>query len=99
MSRTTHISPGLFAAIRDGDMTQAQVARLTGVTKQAVKSAFRTFRARQAAQRSKQAMMAADGWLDYCIKIGFSHDDLSDLDRLWWQHHDENGNLIPRRAY
>lgn len=32
-------------------------------------------------------------WLVYCLSIGWRHDDLDDLEKLWWRHHDLNGNV------
>lgn len=34
-------------------------------------------------------------WLAYCKSIGWRDDQLDDLERLWWQWRDLNGNLKP----
>lgn len=35
-------------------------------------------------------------WLSYCLSIGFKKEDLDALEKLWWKHRDENGNLITK---
>ncbi len=32
-------------------------------------------------------------WLAYCLKIGWEKEHINALEKLWWKHHDENGNL------
>jgi hypothetical protein len=32
-------------------------------------------------------------WLAFCLKIGWQRSDLDRLEGLWWEHHDEYGNL------
>lgn len=33
-------------------------------------------------------------WLNYCLSIGYTKEQLDALEKIWWEHHDENGNLI-----
>jgi len=44
-----------------------------------------------------KAVMACAEWLKYCLSIGWRKSDLDDLQRIWWQWHDDDGNLIPRK--
>lgn len=34
-------------------------------------------------------------WLIYCLKMGWSEDQLDDLEIIWWRFHDKHGNLVP----
>lgn len=44
--------------------------------------------------RHHRAMLACAEWLAYCLEIGWLKSQLDDLERLWWQYHDDQGNLI-----
>ena len=33
-------------------------------------------------------------WLATCIKLGWGRECLDDLEKIWWKHHDEQGNLL-----
>jgi hypothetical protein len=100
MGRSSKIPDRLFAAVRDGDMTQSEAARQAGVSRQAFEQAFSTFRVSQVRQRSRRALAACTKWLRYCIDIGWSRAEIDDLERIWWRHHDEHGNLLKTpRAY
>jgi hypothetical protein len=46
--------------------------------------------------RSSKAIYACADWMSYCLKIGWRQSDLDDLQRLWWQWHDDDGKLIDR---
>jgi hypothetical protein len=37
-------------------------------------------------------------FLTFCLSIGWSRESLDLLERLWWEDHDHNGNLIDRSA-
>ena len=43
----------------------------------------------------KDAIIACARWLQACLELGWDQSDLDFLERLWWQHHDEHGNLSP----
>lgn len=77
----------------------AEAGRRIGVSRQAVEQQFLTFRAHQARNRAKMAVNAATHYIDYCRSIGFKENELDGMERLWWNWHDENGNLLkqPRR--
>lgn len=38
-------------------------------------------------------IMACAQWLSFCLSIGWVHSDLDELERIWWEHHDERGRL------
>jgi hypothetical protein len=42
-----------------------------------------------------KALRTCAEWLAYCLKLGWPKSDLNELEALWWQYHDENGNLFP----
>jgi hypothetical protein len=44
-------------------------------------------------ERTRQAIKACAEWLSYCISIGWSKSKLDELEKLWWKHHDPEGNL------
>jgi hypothetical protein len=48
--------------------------------------------------RSQRAIKLCAEWLSYCLSIGWSKDTLNDLENLWWQYHDERGNLKEFRS-
>lgn len=33
-------------------------------------------------------------WLDYCLKIGWPKSSLERLQELWWEYHDDEGNIM-----
>ena len=35
-------------------------------------------------------------WLIFCLSIGWKKEQLDALEKLWWEFHDENGNMIVR---
>lgn len=43
---------------------------------------------------TKYAVRVCAEWLAACLRMGWKRSDLDWLERLWWQWHDENGNLI-----
>jgi hypothetical protein len=44
-----------------------------------------------------KAMVACLEWLTYCLKIGWSISEYRRLEALWWEFHDDDGNLCPSR--
>lgn len=44
--------------------------------------------------QSGKAIMACGHWLAFCKSIGWQHSDLDELERIWWKHHDDNGNIL-----
>lgn len=44
--------------------------------------------------RTQRALRACAYWLSFCLKIGWSKESLDGLEKLWWRHHDDSGNLI-----
>ena len=40
-----------------------------------------------------RALNACAAWLAYCLSIGWSKSSLDKLEALWWEYHDEKGNL------
>jgi len=42
---------------------------------------------------SRKGIKLCAEWLAYCLKIGWSRDDLDRLEEVWWEYHDEDGNL------
>lgn len=42
--------------------------------------------------KTKGARKCAE-WLSYCLSIGWSKNQLDELEKLWWKYHDENGNI------
>ena len=43
---------------------------------------------------TNRALRACANWLAYCLKIGWPAKDIPRLEELWWQYHDERGNLL-----
>ncbi len=33
-------------------------------------------------------------WLAYCLDIGWDKSSIDGLEKLWWEHHDHNGNFV-----
>jgi hypothetical protein len=45
--------------------------------------------------RTLRATRACATWLAECLRLGWSRDQLDALEAIWWQFHDDQGNLIP----
>jgi hypothetical protein len=43
-------------------------------------------------QKTK-AIKKCSEWLVYCLEIGYDKSALDELQKLWWQHHNEDGTL------
>lgn len=43
--------------------------------------------------RTNKALMACARWLAYCIQIGWPAKDIERLEALWWEFHDDYGQL------
>jgi hypothetical protein len=41
-----------------------------------------------------KASIKCFAWLDYCQQIGWAKESLDRLQALWWEYHDDDGNLI-----
>lgn len=50
----------------------------------------------EAAMGIRRGIRMCAEWLAYCKSIGWRDDQLDDLERLWWQWRDLNGNLKPQ---
>jgi hypothetical protein len=48
-----------------------------------------------AEQRTQKAIRECGEWLVACLRMGWGKDSLDALEALWWEHHDERGNLKP----
>ena len=44
--------------------------------------------------RTRKAIRECAIWLSTCVRLGWRHKDLDLLEALWWQYHDEHGNLV-----
>ena len=44
--------------------------------------------------KTKKAIYNCANWLAYCLSIGWSKNDIDGLENLWWQYHDDQGNLV-----
>ena len=44
-------------------------------------------------EMSRKGIKLCAEWLAYCLKISWSRDDLDRLEEVWWEYHDEDGNL------
>ena len=44
-------------------------------------------------QRTRKAIQKCGEWLALCLRLGWSRDQLDALEALWWEHHNECGNL------
>lgn len=42
---------------------------------------------------TRKAILKCAQWLQYCVSIGWPKSDLDALEMMWWQYHDDNGNL------
>jgi hypothetical protein len=47
--------------------------------------------------KTQKAIIQCAGWLRYCLEIGWQKSDLDALENLWWEYHDERGNLKVKR--
>jgi hypothetical protein len=45
-------------------------------------------------EKSSQAVKKCFEWLKWCLDNGWPRTALDDLEKLWWQYHDEHGELI-----
>lgn len=45
--------------------------------------------------RTQRAIQSCGEWLAACLKAGWARHDLDALEHLWWENHDERGNLKP----
>jgi hypothetical protein len=41
-----------------------------------------------------EALEQCQKWLRDCLRLGWRNRDLTDLEKLWWEYHDQNGNPI-----
>lgn len=46
------------------------------------------------ALRSLRAIKACAAWMSHCLSIGWKREHLDALQALWWQWHDDDGNLL-----
>lgn len=44
--------------------------------------------------RTRQAIQKCTEWLSSCVNIGWPKRDLDALEKIWWDHRDNNGNII-----
>ena len=42
---------------------------------------------------TRRAIKACAAWLAFCLQIGWERSKLNALERIWWQHHDDDGRL------
>lgn len=47
--------------------------------------------------RTRRAIVGCGYWLAECLRLGWDRSDLDWLEALWWQYHDDNGQLISAR--
>ena len=43
--------------------------------------------------RTRKAIVKCHEWLSYCLSIGWKKEQMDALEKIWWEHRDENGNL------
>ncbi len=43
--------------------------------------------------RTLRAQRKCAEWLAYCLLIGWDKGTLDALENLWWEHHDDYGNM------
>lgn len=48
-------------------------------------------------KRTNKAITACATWLAYCVEIGWSKEQVPGLEKVWWEHHDERGNLVAHK--
>jgi len=44
-------------------------------------------------ERTIYGIKECANWLKYCLDIGYKKEQLTALEKLWWDYHDGNGNL------
>lgn len=44
---------------------------------------------------TSKARMACAKWLADCVSNGWEREQLDELERIWWLHHDDMGKLTP----
>jgi len=44
--------------------------------------------------KSREAIKLCAMWLLFCLNNGWKKEQLEALEKLWWEHHDDAGNLI-----
>lgn len=44
--------------------------------------------------RTIKAIERCAEWLVYCLSIGYKKSQLDRLEGIWWEHHNEKGELI-----
>ncbi len=42
---------------------------------------------------TRKAVWDCAVWLDFCVRIGWEKSALDRLSEIWWQYHDDEGNL------
>ena len=42
---------------------------------------------------SRQAQRDCNEWLHSCLRLGWRRQHLDALETIWWEHHDQFGNL------
>lgn len=42
---------------------------------------------------NRKAITKCAEWLSFCLSIGWEKEHLDGLEKIWWEHHDEKGNL------
>jgi hypothetical protein len=45
-----------------------------------------------------RSMERCGKWLAFCLKIGWPKTALDKLEGLWWEHHDQYGNLTKEQT-
>ena len=43
--------------------------------------------------KTTKAMTKCAKWLSLCLKLGWRKESLDLLESLWWEHHDDKGNV------
>jgi len=44
--------------------------------------------------RTSKGIKLCAEFLSKCLSFGWGKESLAGLEKVWWQHHDRNGNLI-----
>ena len=44
--------------------------------------------------KSLKAIKECANWLVCCLEAGWEKKDLAALEKLWWDNHDNHGNLV-----
>lgn len=44
--------------------------------------------------KTNKSLRECAEWLHTCLTLGWPKSALDKLEQLWWDHHDERGNLI-----